>query len=145
MAKEDYVKLYRGLSRTSQEYVSTGRRDNPGYLDSAGIHWTPDYNIAKQFASIKGYATGYQDKEAKPQGVVLEGMVHKRHLIDYNSEEGQRYASRYKIEEPDPEGTENEVTVRRKAPVLVTKQYLIGDQFDESKPLTKELPWRMNA
>lgn len=145
MSKDNYVKLYRGLANTKPEDVSTGRGlddpDYPGVHDSVGIHWTPDFDIAKNFATNRDY--GGPRKRPVDEGVVLEAMVHKRHLIDYNSDEGQRYASAYHIEEPDEDSDENETTVRRRAPVLIIKKHhLVGQQF---KTETPDIPVRAKA
>lgn len=145
MPKDNYVKLYRGLANAKPEDVSTGRGlddpEYPGVHDSVGIHWTPDFEVAKNFATNRDY--GGPGKRPVDEGVVVEAMVHKRHLIDYNSDEGQRYASAYQIEEPDENGDENETTVRRRAPVLITKKHhLMGKQF---KTETPDIPVRARA
>jgi len=153
MAKEDYVRLYRGINRVALPEADEPKRigagvEAPGYAgrvdtDFTGIHWTPDFHVAAEFAKEKGYNTGYDVDKSHDNGLVLEAMVHKRHIIDRNSEEGKHYAAKYDIWDEDDE--ENEHTVREGAPVIITKMHHVGKQFAGVHTYEKDMPWRGRA
>ena len=95
---KDYIPVTRGLRQD---------RDWKGVdYSNLGQHWTTDEASSRAFSK---HANKYVD--ADRGGVVIRGMVHKKHVIDPSSAEAeplQRY-------EP-----EKEVSVRKGAPVRVT-------------------------
>ena len=93
---------------------------HPEHLDpNLGSHWTPDYNVAYNFATSRDFE-GYlpeSDEEWDDPGkvTILEADVHKRHIIDPNSEEYENWRDMMGV--LGPESHEQEHTVRPGAPV----------------------------
>jgi hypothetical protein len=95
------VHLYRGLDR------SIGTTD----FENLGIHWTPNREIAEQFATMG------DREEGDEGGVVLHASVSPQHIVQRGTPEHEEYTSKYDIyAEDDPE---EETTVRKGAPITV--------------------------
>jgi hypothetical protein len=117
MAKRKWVKAYRGIPSDHDEKI-----DN----NSLGIHWTPDFDVAENFA-----LTLHPDKSprrANSRGQVLEAFVPKSGVISPGTEEYKKTASKTGIMGPDSD--EQEVTIRRGTPVRVANTHLLGQQFN---------------
>jgi hypothetical protein len=175
MAKEDYIKVYRGISdaRPPEADVPGRRRwtgeldtfqPNPvdlgekmsdrdgdptdGYDRGVGQHWTPKIETARQFAGIPGFNSGYDVDKSKNKGVILEGYVHKRHVVDRRTKEGRKLVKDKEIWSGNR--MESEKTLRQGTPVIVTKMHTVGKQFEHQDPkitgtIEKDYPWRARA
>jgi len=141
---DSYHTLYRGLHFGEIEpHNIDDFHKNPqkymGHEKNVGIHWTDNPDSAYNFATDRdpeGWAhEGDPDEEqGHLHGVILEGRVHPRHIIDPESEEGQGYAMSDAI--LGHEHPENEVTVRGDARVHVHKIHAITEH-----PETGENRW----
>lgn len=120
-----WIRLYRGLNAVKPEEVNT---------QELGPHWTPDPNIAYNFAT-------YRDTEGTPHwdahydedtpeamaGTVVEALVHRRHIVDPESEEGQGWQLEAVLGRGHPE---QEHTVRPGSLVHVEKMHYFDDDND---------------
>ena len=103
---DQWVRLYRGLQGVTHDTF------NPR---ETGVHWTDDRAIA-------GYASGgaYRPTGSEPvderHGMVIEALVHKKHIIPRDSDEWKDIAGSLKV---DDFKYEREYTLRRGAPVEV--------------------------
>lgn len=122
-----FVTLYRGLAGTTPEEVT--KRD-------LGPHWTVDPEIAYNFATSRDvWGTHHHDAwddEDAPHGTVIRAKVHKRHIIDPESEEGKDWMAGENV--LGPENIEQERTVRPGAIVHVEE---MGHYTDDKERLVK--------
>lgn len=123
-----FVTLYRGLAGVTPEEVS--KRD-------LGPHWTTDPNIAYNFATSRDVEGTYHhdawdDLEEPPSGTIIRAQVHKRHIIDPESEEGREWRMGENV--LGPENIEQERTVRPGAIVHVEE---MGHYTDDNERLVK--------
>ena len=101
-----FVTLYRGLGGVSPDTVD---------VHQLGMHWTPNYDVASNYANV--------DIEGD-EGTLIEAKIHKRHIIPENSEEWEKAAGRSGVFSKDEAGWgswEQEHTIRSGAPVHVTQ------------------------
>ena len=81
-----FVTLYRGLAEVTPKDIEQ---------KNLGSHWSVDPNIAYNFATSRDVEGSHDwmgfDKESSPHGTVVTAKVHKRHIIDPESEEGERW------------------------------------------------------
>lgn len=138
---ERFVRLYRGLNEVEPNDVNH---------QMLGIHWTEHPDSAINFAlnnDMYGYAhESYEEpgeEEHEDKGTVLEALVHKRHLVNPETEEWHNLADTEAIQ--GPESMERETTVRPGAPVYVVRKHLIGRQFENYQPKDYENPIRGRA
>lgn len=121
-----FVRLFRGLANVTPEEVSKR---------SLGSHWTPDPNIAHNFATnrdVWGYPHD-DDGEIPMTGTIVEALVHKRHIVDPNSEEGEEWASGANVLGPD--SLEQERTVRDRGIVHIQAMHHVDDDADTYKQI----------
>lgn len=124
-----FVTLYRGLVNVT-----------PGEVKAAqvGPHWSRSPEVAYNFAmdrDVEGFShedEGIRD-EGTRFGTVVEAKIHRRHIIDPNSEEGRGWAEGDAVFGQDH--PEQERTVRPNAPVHVLKMHHFDD-VDPSKDTT---------
>lgn len=174
MAREDYIKIYRGINHARPPEADVpGRRNswtgeldsyqpkpvdlgermadrdgNPkdGYDMGVGQHWTPNIKTARQFAGIHNYNSWFEKDESRNKGVVLEGYVHKRHVVDRRTKEGRKIVKDKDIWSGNRH--ESEKTLRQGTPVIVTKMHTVGRQFKDPEiidTIEKDYPWRARA
>jgi hypothetical protein len=125
---QQWVRLYRGLHESTPETVSTKQ---------IGPHWTPDFNIAYNFATYRN-TEGYplhdaSDDDIPLAGTVVEALVHRRHIIDPESEEGRGWQEGEAVF--GSWHPEQERTVRPGATVHVQSLH----HFDDDKGTYKEV------
>lgn len=92
-----HVKVYRGLGDVSGDQVD---------FSKVGRHWSTEEDVAMEFADSGNPAD--KDKPA----VMLEGYVHPKHILDPEGRTARSMGA-------DPDFGEEEVTVRKGAPVHV--------------------------
>lgn len=119
---QQFVTVYRGLP-THPKNVRT---------NFAGIHWSESMDAAASFA--KPYYITHDTN-----GTVIEAQVEKKHIVEPYSKEWEEYGggdshSGYGIFAPSHE--EQETTIRRGAPIHVTKlhHFLEGKKAGELQP-----------
>ena len=123
---DQFVTLYRGLAGVTPEQV--GKRD-------LGPHWTASPEIAYNFATSRdvwGTRDWDVDDEDSPQGTIIRAKVHKRHIIDPESEEGREWSMGENV--LGPENIEQERTVRPGAIVHVEE---MGHYTDDNERIVK--------
>lgn len=120
-----FIQLYRGLHGVTPEDVETKQ---------IGPHWTPDFNVAYNFATYRDVdgnphwdALEYDDMPLS--GTVVEALVHRRHIIDPESEEGHDWQMGEAVLWPGH--PEQERTVRPGATVHVQKMHHFDDDNDK--------------
>jgi hypothetical protein len=116
-----FQRLYRGLYGVSSSEV--GRRD-------LGAHWTTDPNIAYNYATgrdVEGNPPEY-DEESPMSGTVVSALVHRRHIVDPESKEGQGWQDFHAVLGPDH--VEREKTVRPGSIVHVQEMIDVDDDAD---------------
>ena len=118
---EQFQRLYRGLANVRPEEVDTKQ---------IGPHWTPDVNIAYNFATNRDVSgTPHWDNDEIPMaGTVVEALVHRRHIVDPESEEGKGWQFGEAVMHPDH--PEQERTVRPGGVVHVQKLHYFDDDSD---------------
>ena len=88
LSNNQFVRLFRGIHQVVPEQLEQNPRD-------IGPHWSRSPEVAYNFAT-------YRDSEGTPlhdwedelsSGTIVEALVHKRNIIDPQSEEGQDWAS----------------------------------------------------
>lgn len=126
---QQWVRLYRGLHMTDPEHVEA----HPKVI---GSHWSSNSDIAYNFATnrdIEGYPHyDWGDEDPIPmKGTVVEALVHPRHIIDPESDEGQDWQMHSEVFGPDH--SEQERTVRPGAPVHVQKLHYFDDDNETSR------------
>lgn len=109
-----FVTLYRGLNRVRPEEISQR---------GLGSHWTPDLSVASHFAF--GSHSDYESSGEPEQGTIVEAKVHKRHIIQPESEEWQGWNEGEQVF--GPEHPEQEHTVRPGGIVHVTNMWDVGE------------------
>lgn len=120
--RNQFLTLYRGLHGVSPEEVE---RTN------LGSHWTVDHNVAVSFAT--GDYLGVTDESGEPNfddpspsaGTVIRAKVHKRHIVDPNSPEGEEWQD---MGVTGPDHYEQERTVRPNAIVHVEDLFHVTDE-----------------
>lgn len=126
-----FQKLYRGLSGVDLTDVET---------KSAGSHWTSDPNIAFNFATGRD-VEGNPPEEGDMRGTVLEAMVHRRHIIDPESEEGEGWQGMMGVQGPDH--IERERTVRPGGIIHVQRAIEVDDDSDTYREIpVRSRGWR---
>ena len=135
---EQFIHLYRGLADVTPEQVDA---------KGAGLHWTTDPESAYNFATSRdAFGWVHEDRDDGPlQGTILEAKVHRRHVVDLNSEEGKDMAEMLSI--LPPEHPEQETTVRPGAPVHVLRMhyYDYPNQKNERTVINNPLRRRFKA
>lgn len=128
------MRLYRGLHATSPEHIEK-------HYKGIGPHWSVDPNVAYNFATYRD-ATGYPhwdvgDEDPIPMaGTVIEALVHKRHIIDPESDEGQDWQHGEAV--LGPESHEQERTVRPNAVVHIQKMHYFDDDNDKYRTVNPQ-------
>lgn len=105
------LKVYRGLAYVENPETST-----------LGIHWTTSSNVAHDFANDEPVGD-YSEEGPAPVGVILEGEVHPKHVIQPETEEFSNVAEAAGAGVP----WEREKTIRPGAPIRVTRHHYIKD------------------
>lgn len=129
-----FVRLYRGLHRTSPEGIENQPTD-------IGSHWTSQEGIAYDFATIRNFGDQQfrdDDYTLTGKGTIVEALVHKRNIIDPNSKEWNRTWSGSVFEPTHPE---KETTVRPGAPVHIQRFHHVDDSKKEyyvTKPMRRK-------
>lgn len=128
-----FVTLYRGLEAVTPEQV--GQK-------GLGPHWTVDPNIAYNFATGKDvWGNSHWDEEEYPSvGTVIQAKVHKRHIIDPESEEGEEWAMGENV--LGPNNIEQERTVRPGAIVHVEQMSHVTDDNERLVTPKSRRGWR---
>lgn len=114
-----FVTLYRGLYAVTPEEVSK---------TELGAHWSPDVNVAYRFATgrdSEGNPPDIDFGDVPMAGTVVEAKVHRRHIIDPESSEGQGWQDFSAVLGPD--SNEQERTVRPKGIVHIQKMHYVDD------------------
>lgn len=132
-----FVRLYRGLHITDPEHLEKNPR-------GIGSHWTRSPEVAYNFAT-------YRDTDGNPHwdaqdyddipmsGTVVEALVHKRHIIDPESAEGQDWQHGEAVLGPNSQ--EQERTVRPGAPVHIQQMHYFDDdnnKYRSVKPMRRK-------
>ena len=118
-----FVRLYRGLHAVEPEHLEE-------YPQGIGPHWTKDSNVAYNFATNRDYdgtplVDPYFPDEIPMAGTVVEALVNKRNIIDYNSPEGEIWGDIYGVfDESHPE---RETTVRPDSPLHIQQFHYFDD------------------
>lgn len=128
-----FVTLYRGLMGVSPEEV--GQK-------GLGSHWTADPHVAYGFATDE--FAGVDDPEREDvdmtPGTVIQAKVHKRHIIDPESEEGEGWVDFHGV--LGPGHYEQEHTVRPGAIVHVQKMSHVDDRNERLVTPKSRRGWR---
>ncbi len=137
-----WVRLYRGLHATTPEHLQSAN------LRGIGSHWSASPDVAYNFATGRDLSGTfhYQDEDDVPaSGTVVEALVHPRHIIDPNSDEGQEWQMGESVF--GPEHSEQERTVRPDATVHVQSLHYFDDDKNEYKEtkVPKEIKFRGRA
>lgn len=128
---KQWVRLYRGLANTTPENVDTR---------GIGPHWTTDAGVAYNFATnrdVEGYPLGDSDSEFEglpAEGTVVEALIHRRHIVDPESEEGQHWQNWSGV--LGPEHPEQEKTIRGQATVHIQRMHWVNDDTNEDRMVT---------
>lgn len=123
---KQFITLYRGFNDRARTDID---------FNNLGIHWTPDRNVAES-ASL-----GIDPHESDPNnfepasgvGTVLEAKVHKRNIIDPDSQELQDLIKERNVEiftknyVPEAHEVEQEHTVRPGSPIHIVAAHTILD------------------
>lgn len=127
---QQWVRLYRGLAQTTPEQIN--RKE-------IGNHWSVSPDVAYNFATnrdAEGWAHDeyFDDMEDySPSGTIVEALVHRRHIIDPNSEEGDDWASMHSVF--GPEHSEQERTVRPDATIHIQKLHYVDEGKNEERTI----------
>lgn len=123
-----WVRLYRGLHATDPEHIEK----NPKGI---GPHWSTSSDVAYNFATyrdisgIPHWDMAYDEDPIPLEGTVVEALVHRRHIIDPESDEGQDWQLGEDVFGPDH--SEQERTVRPGAPVHVQALHHFDDDNEK--------------
>ena len=116
-----WIRLYRGLAGVADDNIQTNR---------LGVHWTPDYETAKQWTDPEKYGhsapgdfgdgtwRGIYDENSP--GTIVSALIHKRHIIPENSPEWEDVTSQSAHGYSLGFEKEKELTIRPKSPVHIT-------------------------
>lgn len=129
-----WATLYRGVAGVTPESLD---------LTKVGSHWTSDPNIAYNYAhgrDVEGYPSEYLDDDSPEQGVVLQAKIHRRHIIDPSSSEGESWQFMHGV--LDPGHIERERTVRPNAPVHIEKMDLTTPESNDLRNYPRRLRGR---
>lgn len=124
---KQWIRLYRGLANVTPEQVDTRQM---------GPHWTTDARVAYNFATNRD-ADGYphHDNDGIPMaGTVVEALIHRRHIVDPNSEEGHNWQMGEAVFGPDH--PEQEKTVRDTSTVHIQRMHFVDDDTNEERMVT---------
>lgn len=133
-----FVRLYRGLHATDPEHLEE-------YPEGIGSHWTKDPNVAYTFATYRDYdGSSLIDESTKNLGIpmagtVIEALVHKRNIINYNSPEGEIWGEVYGV--LDESHPEKETTVRPDSPLHIQQFHHFDDdnnKYRSVKPVRRK-------
>ena len=138
VSRRDGITLYRGIHKGSKEPQELERlHSSPQLLvpRRAGIHWSTDLSVAYGFAfggpapdRIRRYN---RKADLWSVGVILTAHVAREHIVEPYSTEWEALMDRHSIRPPDF-GGEDEVTVRRGAPVQIVGVEVVSDVPGES-------------
>ena len=120
-----WVRLYRGLHATDPEHIES----NP---TGVGPHWSASSEVAYNFATGRDFSGMFHyDKtdDVPMMGTVVEALVHPRHIIDPDSDEGQDWQHGEAVF--GPEHSEQERTVRPGATIHVQSLHHFDDDNDK--------------
>lgn len=127
---EQFKRLYRGLAGVNADEIDTKK---------IGSHWTSNPTIAYNYATSRD-VEGYPQEEGDMRGTVLEAMVHRRHIVDPESEEGEAWTMMGVL---GPEHIEQEKTVRPGGIIHMKKMIEVDDDADTYKELpVQSRGWR---
>ena len=76
---------------------------------------------------------GNPPEEGEMRGTVLEAMVHRRHVVDFDSEEGKNWRDVMNVQGPD--SIEQELTIRPGGILHVKRAIEVDDDNDTYKEL----------
>jgi len=120
-----FIRVWRGLDQSAKNPKNVD-------VDNVGIHWSDDKVAAERWAG--------------GNGTVLEGYVHKKHVVPRDTSEFDIYAKRNKIygyDEGDPKSIyppEKEVTLRKGSPVHLVSSTKIKSSDKRTRRKTKRFP-----
>jgi hypothetical protein len=134
-----FVTLYRGLSNVSPDEVKT---------TDVGPHWSRSHEVAYNFATdrdVEGWPhddgiVGDMDDVNSRYGTVIEAKVHRRHIIDPESQEGQDWQGFAAVQHSGSQ--EQESTVRPGAPVHVLRMHLYDEDNANNEKTIVNDPFR---
>jgi len=121
---KDHIRVFRGVAGVTPETFSS---------EEAGIHWSTDKSVATRFANPDFRLNQGIDSD---EGTVVEGRVHKDHVVQPGTEEHDHLASEHMIGEEYNSAHEKEVTIRRGAPIQAVKSTHVA--LDRSGVLYKK-------
>lgn len=135
-AKDSHKTLYRGLHLGGGEdheaealHADPVKHFESHARENTGVHWTENYNVAKDFALNRhpdGTVFGFAPHN---YGVVLESSVHPDHIVDRLSDEGHQLSREHGgIYLPDHR--EQQTTVRPGSPVPITHVHGVSIRED---------------
>lgn len=128
---QQFVRLYRGLHSTSPEHLEK-------HPTGIGPHWSKSPEVAYNFATYRDFSGtphwNAEDDAIPMAGTVVEALVHKRHIIDPDSDEGQDWQHGEAVF--GPEHSEQERTVRPGSPVHVQRMHYFDDDNDKYRSAT---------
>ena len=114
-----FVKVYRGLHKGFPDTIRSSKDID---FNGLGTHWTTDRNIAQKFSLQSGNVI-------RPDGYLIEGYVHPRHVAHLsNPEDAARYGGRGIFRATF--NVEQEATVRDGAPIRVTAMSKVHREND---------------
>lgn len=124
---KQWIRLYRGLHATDPEHIE----NNPKGI---GPHWSKSPDVAYNFATYRDFSGtphhDWDDDDPIPlAGTVIEALVHRRHIIDPDSDEGQDWQHGEAVFGPDH--SEQERTVRPGATVHVQALHHFDDDNEK--------------
>ena len=120
-----WVRLYRGLHATDPEHIER-------HPTGVGPHWSASPDVAYNFATGRDFSgmPQYDETDDVPMmGTVIEALVHPRHIIDPNSDEGEEWQMGEAVFGPDH--SEQERTVRPGAPIHIQALHHFDDDNDK--------------
>lgn len=132
---EQWQKLYRGLLGVSPDQVDT---------KETGPHWTTDPDIAMYFATgrdVEGNLNWDYEEQGDPlSGTMLEAKVHRRHIIDEDSDEGREWQAENVL---GKNSIEREHTVRPGAIIHPSRMFSVSSELDlVETPVKRRRGWR---
>lgn len=130
-----FMRLYRGLERVSPDDVN---------YNKLGMHWTANPQVGLEFAGW-----GRHSPEIDSEGVMLEALVHRRHIITPDSPGWDEFTTSHSIFGPNSK--EQEYPVKRGVPVHLSRIHhliegqiepLVYDATEENDPADITIPKR---
>jgi len=130
----NFIRVYRGVQDTS------GKWEGNPEEQQTGIHWTTDPVVAYHFARHGGmqgesHELNGEGRDPEPSARVLEGWVHKKHIVQPGTNEWHDLSDVDPIF--GPKNKEQEITIRPGTQAYVSKIHHIGAQFAHQFGITE--------